>query len=57
VVGDHTVFFAGPYERLELTHRSHARENFAIGAIKAALWLVENKKKTGLYSMAEVLGL
>lgn len=57
VVGDHTVFFAGPYERLELTHRAHARENFALGAVKAARWLVETKKKPGLYSMAQVLGL
>lgn len=57
VVGDHTIFFAGPYERLELTHRAHARENFAIGAVKAGLWLLENKKGPGLYSMAQVLGL
>lgn len=57
VVGDHTVFFAGPYERLELTHRAHARENFAIGAVKAALWLKAQKKKSGLYTMAQVLGL
>jgi 4-hydroxy-tetrahydrodipicolinate reductase len=57
VVGDHTVFFAGPYERLELTHRAHARENFAIGAVKAALWLKAQKKKKGLYTMAQVLGL
>lgn len=57
VVGDHTIFYAGPYERLELTHRSHARENFASGAVKAALWLVEQKKGPGLYTMAQVLGL
>jgi 4-hydroxy-tetrahydrodipicolinate reductase len=57
VVGDHTVYFAGPFERLELTHRAHARENFASGAIRAALWLVQKKKKAGLYSMAQVLGL
>jgi len=57
VVGDHTIYFAGPYERLELTHRAHARENFAIGALKAALWLKTQKKKSGLYSMAQVLGI
>jgi 4-hydroxy-tetrahydrodipicolinate reductase len=57
VVGDHTVYFAGPYERLELTHRAHSRENFAMGAVRAARWLVQNKKKAGLYNMAQVLGL
>ena len=35
----------------------HARENFANGAMRAARWLVQNKKKAGLYSMAQVLGL
>jgi 4-hydroxy-tetrahydrodipicolinate reductase len=57
VVGDHTIYFAGPYERLELVHRAHSRENFALGAVKAAHWLVKSKKKSGLYSMAQVLGL
>lgn len=57
VVGDHTVYFAGPHERLELVHRAHARENFASGALKAAFWLTRAKRKAGLYSMAQVLGL
>jgi 4-hydroxy-tetrahydrodipicolinate reductase len=57
VVGDHTIYFAGPYERLELVHRAHARENFALGAVKAARWLIQSRKKSGLYGMAQVLGL
>jgi 4-hydroxy-tetrahydrodipicolinate reductase len=57
VVGDHTVYFAGPFERLELTHRAHSRENFALGAVKAARWLIQTRKKSGLYSMSQVLGL
>ncbi len=53
--GDHSVIFAGPYERIELTHKSEDRMLFAHGALKAALWA--HGKKPGLYSMADVLGL
>jgi len=55
VVGDHTVTFAGPAERVELTHRAEDRMIFARGAVKAALWA--RGKTPGLYSMADVLGL
>ena len=55
VVGDHTVIFAGPNERLELTHRASSREIFARGALRAAQWVVG--KPPGLYSMQDVLGL
>jgi 4-hydroxy-tetrahydrodipicolinate reductase len=55
VVGDHTVTFAGPAERLELTHRAEDRMIFARGALHAVLWA--RGKKPGLYSMADVLGL
>ncbi len=55
IVGDHTVLYAGPGERLELTHRAHSREAFAQGALKAALFLVG--KKDGLYDMWDVLNL
>jgi 4-hydroxy-tetrahydrodipicolinate reductase len=55
VVGDHTVTFAGPAERVELTHRAEDRMIFARGAVKAALWA--RGRQPGLYSMADVLGL
>ena len=55
VVGEHTVFFFGNGERIEITHRATNRECFASGAVKAALWLA-NVDKPGLYSMADVLG-
>ena len=55
VVGDHSVIFAGPSERIELVHRAEDRMIFARGAVKAALWA--RGKKPGLYSMADVLGL
>jgi 4-hydroxy-tetrahydrodipicolinate reductase len=55
VVGEHTVSFVGPGERLELTHRAGSREIFARGALRAAQWIVG--KPAGLYSMQDVLGL
>jgi 4-hydroxy-tetrahydrodipicolinate reductase len=55
VVGDHTVIFATPGERLELTHKAASRDTFANGALRAALWVAQ--QKPGLYSMQDVLGL
>jgi len=55
VVGEHTVIFAGPGERLELTHRASSREIFARGALRAAQWIVG--KPAGVYNMQDVLGL
>lgn len=55
VVGEHSVIFAGPHERIELTHKAEDRMIFARGAVKAALWA--RGRKAGLYGMADVLGL
>jgi 4-hydroxy-tetrahydrodipicolinate reductase len=55
VVGEHTVIFKGPGERLELTHRAANRGIFAGGALRAAKWIIN--KPPGLYSMQDVLGL
>jgi len=55
VVGEHTVFFAGQGERLELTHRATSRDQFARGALRAARWVVG--RAPGLYDMLDVLGL
>jgi 4-hydroxy-tetrahydrodipicolinate reductase len=55
IVGEHTVYFAGAGERLELTHRAHSRDNFARGAALAAAWV--GKQPNGLYNMFDVLGL
>src|ERR1700682_3058634 len=55
VVGDHTGVFAGPAERIELSHKAEDRMIFARGAVKAALWA--RAQKPGLYSMMDVLGL
>src|SRR5512143_1118982 len=55
VVGEHTVFFCGEGERLELTHRATSRDQFARGAVRAAGWT--GGRPAGLYDMADVLGL
>jgi 4-hydroxy-tetrahydrodipicolinate reductase len=55
VVGEHTIIFNGPAERLELTHRASSREIFARGALRAAMWLIN--QPAGLYNMQNVLGL
>ncbi|MFI5316767.1 MAG: 4-hydroxy-tetrahydrodipicolinate reductase [Myxococcota bacterium] len=53
-VGEHTVYFAGAGERIELAHRALSRENFSAGALRAARWLVG--RPPGLYAMRDVLG-
>lgn len=55
IVGDHTVLFAGTGERIEISHRSSSRANYAAGSVRAARFLVEHGP--GLYGMADVLGL
>jgi 4-hydroxy-tetrahydrodipicolinate reductase len=55
VVGDHTVIYAAPGERLELTHKASNRDTFARGALRAAKWAAN--QPVGLYDMQDVLGL
>jgi 4-hydroxy-tetrahydrodipicolinate reductase len=55
IVGEHTVFFAGAGERIELTHCASNRDTFAKGALRAAGWLMG--KPAGWYDMQDVLGL
>lgn len=54
VVGDHDVIFAGPDERLILSHRAESRMIFARGALAAARFLVG--REPGLYTMSDVVG-
>ncbi len=56
VVGEHTVILASENERIEIIHRAGSRDVFAQGALEAARFLF-NVKKSGLYSMKDVLGL
>jgi len=54
IVGDHTVYFCGQGERLEITHRSSNRATYAQGSLRAARFLAD--KPNGLYDMQDVLG-
>ncbi len=55
VVGEHTAYFFGAAERIEITHRASSRAIFAAGALRAAAWVVG--KPPGRYDMLAVLGL
>jgi 4-hydroxy-tetrahydrodipicolinate reductase len=55
VIGEHSVYFAGEGEVVELAHRATDRAIFARGAVKAARWA--RGQAPGLYSMTDVLGL
>lgn len=55
IVGDHTVIFAGPGERVEISHKAASRMTFANGAVRAAQWL--DQHQNGLFDMQDVLGL
>jgi len=59
VVGEHTVVFAGTGERVELSHRATSRQNFAHGALRAAVFVAAKRaaRQAGLYDMQDVLGL
>ncbi|EGN76356.1 dihydrodipicolinate reductase [Idiomarina sp. A28L] len=56
IVGEHTVYLVVAGERIELTHRVANRSTFADGALRAAVWLTQ-QKSAGFYTMNDVLGL
>lgn len=55
IVGEHTVMFAGIGERVEISHKASNRMTFANGAVRAAIWVMQ--QETGLFDMQDVLGL
>jgi 4-hydroxy-tetrahydrodipicolinate reductase len=55
IVGEHTVMFAADGERIEIVHKAGNRKTFAVGAVRAAGWLMD--RSAGLYDMQDVLGL
>lgn len=55
IVGDHTAFFCGTGERIEITHRSSSRATYAQGSLRAVRFLAA--RDAGLYDMQQVLGL
>ncbi|MEZ4806200.1 MAG: 4-hydroxy-tetrahydrodipicolinate reductase [Flavobacteriales bacterium] len=52
VTGEHSVIWTGPHDRITLRHEAFDRNGFALGAVRAAEWLVGRK---GLYSMDDLL--
>ncbi len=54
IVGEHTVMFAGEGERVEIMHKASSRMTFAQGAVRSAMWIME--QPPGLYDMQDVLG-
>jgi 4-hydroxy-tetrahydrodipicolinate reductase len=55
IVGDHTVLFAGPGERIEISHKSGSRATYAQGSLRAARFVAQ--QATGLFDMNDVLGM
>lgn len=55
VVGEHTVYYCGAGERLEVKHVATSRVTFAGGAVRAAKWIYG--KPAGVYDMEDVLGI
>jgi 4-hydroxy-tetrahydrodipicolinate reductase len=56
IVGEHTVLFAGTGERIEISHRSSSRANYAEGSLRAARFLARLPVgTTGLFGMHDVL--
>jgi len=53
IIGDHTVYFCGTGERIEITHRSSSRSTYAQGSLRAARYL--SRKEFGLFDMQDVL--
>ena len=55
IVGNHSVIFTNNGEEIELKHKGFSRSIYAVGALKAALWLSNQKK--GFFNMSDVLGI
>jgi 4-hydroxy-tetrahydrodipicolinate reductase len=55
IVGEHTVYFIGMGERIEISHRAMTRDMFSRGSVRAAQWVAS--KAPGFYDMQDVLGL
>jgi len=54
IIGTHIVTYDSELDTIEIKHTSHNRKNFAIGAVKAAEWLLG---KHGFYSINDMLNI
>ncbi len=48
--GTHTVFFDSKADTIELTHRARSREGFAVGAVRAAQWMVQELNSKNIFN-------
>ena len=55
IAGEHTVLFCGEDEVITITHRAENRDLFALGALRAAEFLID--KPNGFYTMEDVCKL
>ena len=53
IVGEHDVIFAGTDEVIEIKHSASSKEVFAVGAVRAAIYLIN--QKPGLYAMKDLI--
>jgi 4-hydroxy-tetrahydrodipicolinate reductase len=53
IVGEHTVIFAGNDEVIEIKHQATSKEVFAVGAVRAAIFMTD--KPAGLYNMSQLV--
>ncbi|WP_109261600.1 4-hydroxy-tetrahydrodipicolinate reductase [Hyphobacterium indicum] len=53
IIGEHDVRFLSDNEEISITHRALDRRVFALGALTAAQWLVN--QEAGLYTMRDVI--
>lgn len=54
VKGTHEVNYKSEIDSIQIEHKAHSRDGFAIGALLAAEWLIGKK---GVYTMQDVLAL
>ncbi|MCL4140071.1 UNVERIFIED_CONTAM: hypothetical protein GTU68_012260 [Idotea baltica] len=52
--GTHTITYESDVDGIEIKHKAHNREGFALGAVTAAEWIIG---KCGVFSMRDVLNL
>lgn len=53
IVGEHSVMFFGEHETFEIKHTSYSRDVFAEGALKAAVFIAN--QKPGFYGMDDMV--
>jgi len=54
IIGSHEIHLSGPGETVTIRHTAHSRDTFAAGAVRAAMWIVD--QPPGLYSMSDLIG-